>query len=97
MPLKRRSDYNMEEPRPFDQVATDLMDDAADKVKWARKQANKMLSRADEIEEQAAITASKFREAAASLIIEASTWADDVADILQAEYPMNSSLEDDDE
>lgn len=87
----------MEKPRPFDQVATDLMDDAADKVKWARKQANKLLARASEIEEQAAITADKFREAAASLIIEASSWADDVADILQAEYPMGSVGDEEDE
>lgn len=87
----------MEEPRAFDQVATDLMDDAADKVQWARKQANKLLGRAEEIEEMAALTASKFREAAASLIIEASSWADTVSDILEAEYPMGASMEDDDE
>lgn len=79
----------MEDVRPFDQVATDLIDDAASKVQWSRKQANKLLARADEIEEMAAITASKYREAAASLIIEAQTWASDVSDILEAEYPMD--------
>lgn len=86
-----------EEPRSFDEVATDLIDDAADKVRWARKQANKLLARAGDIEEQAAITASKFREAAASLIVEASSWADTVSDIMAAEYPMNDSLGEDEE
>lgn len=87
----------MDEPRAFDEVATDLIDDAADKVRWARKQANKLLARAEEIEEQAALTASKFREAAASLIIEASSWADTVSDIMAAEYPMNDGIGEDEE
>lgn len=87
----------METPRAFDEVATDLIDDAASKVKWARKQANKFLAKADEIEEMAAITADKYREAAASLIIEAQSFADSVSDILQAEYPMNDSLGEDEE
>lgn len=82
----------MEDPRPFDEVATDLIDDAADKVRWNRRQADKLLRKADEIEEQAAITAEKFREAAASLILEAQTHADTISDILTAEYPMTGNV-----
>lgn len=87
----------MDDPRPFDEVATDLIDDAADKVRWNRKQANKLLDKANEIEEQAAITADKYREAAASLIMEAQSHADCISGILEAEYPMSSSIGDDDE
>lgn len=87
----------MDTPRPFDEVATDLIDDTADKVKWNRKQADKFLAKANEIEEMAAITADKYREAAAALIIEAQAHADNISDILAAEYPMSDSLEDEDE
>lgn len=87
----------METPRPFDEVATDLIDDSRDKVQWARKQANKLLAKAEDVEEMAAITASKYRELAASLIMEAQGFADGVADILIAEYPMNDSLGDEDD
>lgn len=84
----------MEDPRPFDQVATDLIDDAADKVKWNRKQANKLLDRANEIEEMAAITADKMREAAAALIMEAQAHAELTSDILAAEFPMTGFVGD---
>lgn len=87
----------MMDPRPFDEVATDLIDDAASKVQWARKQANKLLAKAEEIEEMAATTASKYREAAASLILEASGWAETVSDILEAEYPMSGGEVEEDE
>lgn len=88
----------MEDPRPFDEVATDMIDSAADKVRWNRKQADKLLRKADQIEEQAAITAEKFREAAASLIMEAQSYADNISDILTAEYPMTGFVgEDEDE
>lgn len=79
----------MEDVRPFDEVATDLINDANEKVMWARKQANKFLAKADDIEETAAITASKYRELAASMILEAQGFADGVSDILIAEFPMN--------
>lgn len=87
----------MDTPRPFDDVATDMIDDAADKVRWNRKQANKLLEKANEIEEMAAITAEKYREAAASLIMEAQVHANFVSDILDAEYPMTSNVGDDDD
>lgn len=87
----------MEDVRPFDKIATDLIDDAASKVRWARKHANKLLAKADQVEEMAAITASKFREAAASLIIEAQSWGDTVAGILETEYPMNGGKVEEDE
>lgn len=87
----------MDTPRPFDEVATDLMDDSADKVRWNRKQANKLLDKANDIEEMAAITAEKYREAAASLIMEAQAHADCISEILAAEYPMTSNVGDDDE
>lgn len=85
----------MMDPRPFDEVATDLIDDATDKVKFNRKQANKLLDKANEIEEMAAQTANKLREAAAALIIEAQCHADSIADYLEAEYPMSGEVEED--
>lgn len=87
----------MEDPRPFDECATDLIDDAAAKVKWNRKQANKLLDKANEIEEMAAQTASRLREAAAALIIEAQAHGDSIAEYLEVEYPMTGDTEDGDE
>ena len=80
--------------RPFDEVAEDLINDANEKVLWARKQANKLLEKANIVEENAAITAGKYREAAASLIMEAQGFADGVTDVLIAEYPMGGDEED---
>jgi F0F1-type ATP synthase membrane subunit b/b' len=87
----------MMDPRPFDEVATDLIDDATDKVKFNRKQANKLLDKANEIVEMAEQTAEKLREAAAALIIEASGYADSIADYLEAEYPMSGGEVEEDE
>lgn len=87
----------MEEIRPFDEVADDLINDANDKVQWARKHANKFLDKANDIEEMAAIVASKYRELAAALITEAQGFADGVSDILIAEFPMESSFVGDEE
>lgn len=79
--------------RPFDEVADDLIAEANERVLFARKQADKLLRKANDIEENAAITANKYREAAASLIIEASGYADGVADVLAAEYPLQGGEE----
>lgn len=87
----------LEDVRPFDEVADDLIRDANDKVLWARKQANKLLAKANDIEEMAAITASKYREAAASLVLEAQGFADGVTDILIAEFPMNVDTTDEED
>lgn len=60
-----------------------LIDGAADKVQWARKQAIEFLAYADSLEERAA----SYRHLAGLMVEEAQEYVGEVADLLAAEFP----------
>jgi hypothetical protein len=70
-----------------------LIDDAAEKVQWARAQANAFLEHADSLENRA----EQYRHLAALMILEGQGYATEIADLMSAEYPMTEVEEDEDE
>lgn len=71
-----------------DDIFGDLMTKSAVVTKGNRKSALKLLDKANDVEERAAIVANKYRELAAALILEAQSYANDVADMLVEEFPL---------
>lgn len=61
-----------------------LMDDSAEKMKWNRSQAIRLLEMATELDERA----EKLRHLAAVLILEAQEFAHETAELLTMEFPM---------
>lgn len=61
-----------------------LVDNAADKVKWNRDVAIRMLEEADWLED----LATKYRHIAATLILEAQEFSNHTAEFLAMEFPM---------
>lgn len=70
----------------------DLIDDAHEKTKWNRQTAMDLLEKANEIERQAAETADKLRNLAGLLVLEAQAFAEDTANYLMAEFPMEEGV-----
>lgn len=78
------------DPMPTsDSYFTELMDDASDKMKWARQCANQLLEFAQGLENRAGI----MRGLAATMVLEAQALADETMDLLTMEFP----TEDEDE
>jgi hypothetical protein len=69
-------------------IFSDLMTRSTIITKGNRRSALKLLDKANDIEERAAIVANKYRELAAALILEAQSYASDVADMLVEEFPL---------
>lgn len=65
-----------------------LIDEAADKVSWSRKKALEFLDHANDLEERA----NTYRKLAASMISEAQEFASEIADLMEAEFPLEDSL-----
>lgn len=65
-----------------------LIDDSTRMTKWNRRQALFLLQKANEVEERAANIANSLRATAAAFVIEARENADDVADYIEAEFPL---------
>jgi hypothetical protein len=63
-----------------------LIDGAAEKVQWARDQANAFLAHADDLENRA----EQYRHLAALMILEGQGYAGEIADLMSAEYPMTN-------
>lgn len=74
-------------------IFSDLMTRSTIITKGNRKSALKLLDKANDIEERAAIVANKYRELAAALILEAQSYANDVADMLVEEFPLEDRSE----
>jgi hypothetical protein len=72
-------------PETSEEAFAELMTDAANGVKWAKKIATEMLEYADYLEEKAA----KMRHVAALMIIEARDNADEIGELLIAEFPLD--------
>lgn len=68
-----------------------LMEDANQALLWAKEKAEEFLAYANELEERA----SRYRQLAATMIIEAREYADEMATLLLAEFPMASTGDDD--
>lgn len=66
-----------------------LIDNAAEKVQWAREQANAFLAHADDLENRA----EQYRHLAALMILEGQGYATEIADLMSAEYPMTEVQE----
>jgi len=71
-----------------EEIFSDLMTKSVAVTKGNRKSALRLLDKANDIEERAAIVANKYRELAAALILEAQSYANDVADMLVEEFPL---------
>lgn len=67
----------------------ELIDDAAAKVQWARQMATSMLEHAASLEQRA----ESYRHLAAIMILEAQSYAEDVGDLLTAEFPTDGGEE----
>lgn len=68
-----------------------LMDDASEKMKWARECAASLLEFAIGLENRA----NMMRGLAASLVLEAQAFADESMDLLTMEFPTEEDTEDD--
>ena len=66
-----------------------LMDDSADKMAWNKAQALELLAMADAYEERA----EKLRHLAATLILDAQDFANEVGNLLAMEFPMSNGDE----
>jgi hypothetical protein len=62
----------------------DLMDSANKKMRWARKQAEKFLDHANYLE----VRANNFRKLAYDMAMEAQAYNDEMADLLEADFPL---------
>lgn len=78
----------MDDPGEAEEIFGELMTKSAEIMKWNRKHALDLLEKANEIEARAAVVANSYRGLAASLILEAQAYADDQADLLMAEFPL---------
>lgn len=66
-----------------------LIDNAAEKVQWARQKATEFLEHADALEERA----EAYRHLAALMLLEAQGYADSISDLLTAEFPTNEDID----
>lgn len=62
---------------------SELMDDASDKMKWARTCANQLMEFAQGLENRANL----MRGLASSMVLEAQALADETMDLLTMEFP----------
>lgn len=70
-----------------------IMVQGNEKLFWARKKANEFLEHANFLEERA----TQFRQLAGTMVIEAECFNDEIAELLLAEFPMESDGISDDE
>jgi hypothetical protein len=70
-----------------------LMDDSAEKMAWNRSAAVDLLAMADAYEERA----EKLRHLAATLILDAQAFAEDIGTFLAMEFPMTGGEEEEEE
>lgn len=76
------------ETREADALYGEVMTMTAQVVRSNRKEASKLLDKANEIEQRAAILANTYRELAASLVLEAVEYAKNQGDLLLSEFPL---------
>jgi len=74
--------------RESDALYSEVMTMTAKVVRSNRKEATRLLEKANEVEERAAVVANTYRELAAALVIEAAEYARDQADNLLSEFPL---------
>lgn len=75
----------MEIDETKDEQFKELMESANEALKWAREKAEEFLLYANELEERA----NRYRKLAATMVIEARSYADETADLLMAEFPFD--------
>lgn len=79
----------MEIDQTSSEIYKDLMDQAVEALGWAKAKAEEFLQYANELEERA----NTYRKLAATLVIEARSQADEMADLLLAEFPMEEPVQ----